>query len=230
MRFHDCTGLTSVTIPNSVTSIGDGAFSDCSGLTSVTIPDSVTSIGDYAFSSCTGLTSVTIPDSVTSIGDGAFARLQRFDQRIFLWKCAFDGRWMFLMTAQVILPFAILPEAQGLQIRGMAILQRQCAETTTTIPEEECSVVKIESTILPLNAGLLPHVRRIVITGENSNWDRSTAVSIEDVKVVIPLRVQPTKIIAVIVIPSTLTGFTPGEKEVGVATGSEVCTSRIYIP
>src|SRR5512137_2167834 len=88
---------------------------------------------------------------------------------------------------------------------------------------------KIESTILPLNAGLLPHVRRIVITGENSNWDSSTAVSIEDIPVIIPLQVQPTKIIAFMVIPSTLTGFMPGEKEVGVATGSELCNGRVYI-
>jgi hypothetical protein len=69
-----------------------------------------------------------------------------------------------------------------------------------------------------------------VITGENSNWDRSTVVSIEDIKTVIPLRFQPTKIIALIVIPSTLTGFTPGEKEVGVATGANLCTGRVDIP
>ena len=71
--FGGCTSLTSVTIPDSVTSIGGIAFGNCKSLTSVTIPDSVTSIGGGAFQGCISLTSVTIPDSVTSIGDGAFA-------------------------------------------------------------------------------------------------------------------------------------------------------------
>ena len=70
--FYSCSGLTSITIPNSVTSIGVGAFSGCSGLTSITIPNSVTSIGVGAFSGCSGLTSITIPNSVTSIGNNAF--------------------------------------------------------------------------------------------------------------------------------------------------------------
>ena len=70
--FYGCSGLTSVTIPGSVTSIGLMAFERCSGLTSVTIPDGVTSIGESAFSGCSGLMSVTIPDSVTSIGRDAF--------------------------------------------------------------------------------------------------------------------------------------------------------------
>ena len=63
-----------MTIPNSVTSIGDYAFDWCSGLTSVTIPNSVTSIWEGAFENCSGLTSVTIGNSVTSIGKEAFYR------------------------------------------------------------------------------------------------------------------------------------------------------------
>ena len=70
--FSGCESLTSITIPNSVTSIGYGAFSSCESLTSITIPNSVTSIGYVAFSGCSALTSITIPDSVTSIGTNAF--------------------------------------------------------------------------------------------------------------------------------------------------------------
>ena len=70
--FNGCSSLTSITIPDSVTSIGEDAFYNCTGLTSITIPDSVTSIGEDAFFCCTSLTSVTIPDSVTSIGTRAF--------------------------------------------------------------------------------------------------------------------------------------------------------------
>lgn len=62
-----------VTIPNSVSSIGDGAFENSYGLTSVVFGNGVTSIGDSAFASCATLTAITIPDSVTSIGNSAFA-------------------------------------------------------------------------------------------------------------------------------------------------------------
>lgn len=70
--FENCSNLTSVTISNSVTSIGSSAFYNCTGLTSVTIGNSVTSIGGLAFSGCRGLTSVTIGNSVTSVGGWAF--------------------------------------------------------------------------------------------------------------------------------------------------------------
>ena len=69
--FCDCSSLTSVIIPSSVTEIGEYAFYNCISLKSVNIPSSVTEIGEYAFGDCS-LTSVNIPSSVTEIGDGAF--------------------------------------------------------------------------------------------------------------------------------------------------------------
>lgn len=83
--FSGCDSLTSITIPDSVTSIGSAAFENCSGLTSIVIPDSVTSIDHWAFQYCTGLTSATIGNGVKSISRYAF------------WDCAslkdiyFDG-------------------------------------------------------------------------------------------------------------------------------------------
>ena len=70
--FEDCTSLTSITIPNSVIGIGSRAFSGCKSLTSITIPNGVTEIEERAFALCDSLISITIPNSVTSIGEGAF--------------------------------------------------------------------------------------------------------------------------------------------------------------
>ena len=73
--FSGCSSLTSVTIPDSVTSIGDYAFGWCSSLTSVTIPDSVTSIGDWAFFDCSSLTSVTVAEENPSYSSDAYGVL-----------------------------------------------------------------------------------------------------------------------------------------------------------
>ncbi len=78
--FYGCTSITSITIPNSVTSIGDFAFYGCTSLVSVTIPDSVTSIGNYVFYGCTRLTSITISDSVTFIGNSAFYNTEYYNE------------------------------------------------------------------------------------------------------------------------------------------------------
>ena len=70
--FSACKKLKTVTVPNSVTKIGEHAFRDCHSLTNVTIPDSVTEIGWWAFTDCHSLMNVTIPNSVTEIRWGAF--------------------------------------------------------------------------------------------------------------------------------------------------------------
>ena len=70
--FYECENLTSITIPDSVTSIEQGAFSLCSKLESVTIPNSVVSLGSYAFYGCRSLTSVSLPDNITSIDEFMF--------------------------------------------------------------------------------------------------------------------------------------------------------------
>ena len=71
--FYNCRRLTSITIPNRLTSIGDYAFFGCSSLTSLPITDNITSIGAYAFRNCSGLTSIEIHDGVTRIGEAAFS-------------------------------------------------------------------------------------------------------------------------------------------------------------
>ena len=95
--FLDCVGLTSVSIPNSITSIGASAFKNCVGLTSVEIPNSVTKIAENTFDGCSSLTSVIIPSSVTSIADYAFRNCSELKQIVIpesvvsIGNSAFEG-------------------------------------------------------------------------------------------------------------------------------------------
>ena len=70
--FSGCDSLTSINIPNSITTIGNSAFAYCKSLTSINIPNNVTTIGEETFSDCDSLISINIPSSVTTIEDGAF--------------------------------------------------------------------------------------------------------------------------------------------------------------
>ena len=79
--FYGCKGLTgTLTIPPSVTAIGNNAFANCSGLTELTIPPSVKAIPSSAFNRCSSLKHVTFPDSLKNIEDGAFSGCQSLDQ------------------------------------------------------------------------------------------------------------------------------------------------------
>ena len=75
-------GCYTTIIPESVTTIGSGAFKGCTKLTSITIPESVTTIGSGAFKGCTKLTSITIPESVTTIGNNAFLNCENLSEVI----------------------------------------------------------------------------------------------------------------------------------------------------
>ena len=66
--FADCTGLSSVTLPDSLEAIADSAFAGCTGLSNITLPDSLEVIGDCAFAGCTGLSSIEIPAGVSTFG------------------------------------------------------------------------------------------------------------------------------------------------------------------
>ena len=72
--FGNCSSLSEIVIPSSVTSIGDSAFYGCDSQSKIVIPSSVTSIGDWAFYGCSSLSEIVIPSSVTSIGKDAFFR------------------------------------------------------------------------------------------------------------------------------------------------------------
>ena len=90
--FYGCSGLTSLTLPSSVTSIGDGAFSGCSGLTSLTIPSGVTSIGKWAFRGCSGLTSIYVyPENLPELGIDIFNRCDAKNCTVYVPKGTYDA-------------------------------------------------------------------------------------------------------------------------------------------
>ena len=100
--------LTSVTIGKGVTTIGESAFSNCVSITSIVIPDSVTTISNSAFDDCVGLTFIVIPDSVTSIGDRAFYYCKQLENIYYRgtesqWNAISKGdRWNAYTVSSII--------------------------------------------------------------------------------------------------------------------------------
>lgn len=93
--FCGCSSLTSVTLPYSVTNIGDNAFARCTGLTSFNIPSNVKNLGNHAFYGCVGLTSVTVPGGVTSIGFEAFSGCNSLTSITICNGVTSIGEWAF---------------------------------------------------------------------------------------------------------------------------------------
>ncbi len=83
LAFGDCDSLTSIKIPDGVTSIDDYAFFDCDSLTSIVIPDNVQSVGYAAFYNCSALSSVTIGNGVESLGKSVFSSCDALETVIF---------------------------------------------------------------------------------------------------------------------------------------------------
>ena len=90
-----CKGLTGITIPSSVTSIGGGAFSGCSGLTSLSIHSGVTSIGGHAFYNCSGLTSIYVyAEKMPKLGANMFDGCDAKNCKVYVPKGTYDDYWL----------------------------------------------------------------------------------------------------------------------------------------
>ncbi len=134
--FSEFDNLTSITIPNSVKSIGNWAFYECKKLNSISIPNSVTSIGKGALCNCRNLESITIPNSVSFIGERAFSGCGTLTSICIPNSVTYIADSMFyecFSLTSIIIPNSIV------HIGNMAF--RACDSlTSVTIPERVRSI------------------------------------------------------------------------------------------
>ncbi|MBR5328214.1 MAG: leucine-rich repeat domain-containing protein [Paludibacteraceae bacterium] len=158
--FASCSAFTSVTIPNSVTSIGASAFNGCTSLTSITIPNSVTNVGDAAFSKCTSLTTITLPDGVLSVNDWTFSGCTQLTSVKMGENVTSIGQFAF-ENCQSLSAITIPDKVQNI---GPYAFTNCTALTSITIPE---NVTNISWNILSYCKAL----SSIIVSDQNTIFD-----------------------------------------------------------
>ncbi len=137
--FYNCTGLTKVDMPNTVTAIGKNSFYGCSTMTSAELPSFLSSIGEYAFRGCNRLTSLTIPETVTSLGRSPFYGCTRLTSVVFNAKSCTNESYSYAVfsncTNLISITFGneveIIPDALCYYLDGL---------TSVTIPSSVTSI------------------------------------------------------------------------------------------
>ena len=133
--FYNCAGLTSITLPEGLTSIGEYAFSNCDKLTSITLPEGLTSIGDRAFEYCDGLTSITLPSSLTSIGDYAFNGCSKLTEVII------DSEYVYTSATSTLMWGGLLENATTVKVLTSLVEAGTNSYITTNFPNVTTEVI-----------------------------------------------------------------------------------------
>ncbi len=164
--FSSCLSLTKIIIPTSVTTIGESAFSDCTGLTDITMSSNVKIIGHYAFYGCNGLTSVTIPKSVTSIGYYAFDSCSAD----FIIRC-YENSYAETYAKENNIPYEIIKKSDGTTETSSESSTEGISESTTDTASSGITINK-ESIELS-KGGTLQLTATIVGSTANIKWESS---------------------------------------------------------